>query len=50
MPLYEHDPGLPLINDEANALSHMRIKIGSHPGLPRPHLKKKETGNDGPKA
>ena len=49
MPLHEHDPGLPLINDEAYALSHIRIKNGSHPGLPRPHYPKKETGSYGPK-
>ena len=49
MPLYEHGPGLPLINDEVFALSHKRINNGSHPGLPRPHRPKKEIGSYGPK-
>ena len=45
MPQHEHDPGLPLINDEAYALSYIRIKNKSHPGLPRPHHSEKETGS-----
>lgn len=32
MPQHEHDPGLPLINDEAYALSYIRIIKGAIPG------------------
>ena len=48
MPLCKHDPGLPLINDEAFALSYIRINIKGHPGLPRPHHPEKEIGSYGP--
>jgi transposase len=37
MPLNEHGPGRPLINDEAYALSHTRIALKCHPGLPLPY-------------
>jgi hypothetical protein len=37
VPLCQHGPGRPLINDEAYALSHMRIENKSHLGLPPPH-------------
>jgi hypothetical protein len=40
MPLYKHDPGLPLINDEAYALSHTRITMGAIPGY-RDHITQK---------
>lgn len=40
MPLHEHDPGLPLINDEFLALSYTRIKMGATPGY-RDHIPQK---------
>ena len=48
MPLNEHDSGQPLINDEAYALSHMRISNRSHPGLSQPYYFKGD-GYNGPK-
>jgi hypothetical protein len=41
MPPYKHDPGLPMINDEAYALSHTRIKIGAIPGYRDPIICKR---------
>lgn len=42
MPLVQHGPGRPVINDEAYALSHTRIVSMRHPGLPflHPHSRR----------
>jgi hypothetical protein len=49
MPLVQHGPGRPLINDEAFALSHTRIVYTATPGCHSSN-RAKEIDQDGQKA